>query len=132
MSGENLALMRRWFEEVWNRGRLETIHELLSPDAVGRGQGSADTVIRGPKDFQPFVERLRGAFPDIHVTVEDAFAAGDQVAVRWSATMTHQGNQFGIAPSGKSIFITGISMVRIANGQIVEGWDNWDQLTMLQ
>ena len=83
-----------------------------------------------PKNFQPFVERLRGAFPDIHVTVEDAFAAGDQVAVRWSATITHQGNQFGVPPSGKSIFITGISMVRIANGQIVEGWDNWDQLTI--
>ena len=134
MSEHNISLMRRWFDEVWNQGRLETIHELMAPDAIGIGQGGAEAAIHGPKEFQAFVERLRRAFPDIHVTVEDAFSSDDddKVAVRWSATMTHQGSDLGIPASGKIVHITGISIVRLVDGRIVEGWDNWDQLGMMR
>jgi steroid delta-isomerase-like uncharacterized protein len=127
---ENVQLMRRWFEEVWNQGKAETVRELLAEDAVGMGQGEPDIKVRGPADFVPFVERIRGAFPDISIKIEDAFGARDKVSVRWSATMTHQGGHLGIPASGKRI--TGMTMVRIRNGQIVEGWDNWDQLAMMQ
>ena len=78
MSQENVAIVRRWFDEVWNRGQLATIHELMAADAVGIGQGGGEVAIRGPQEFQVFVEKLRGAFPDIHVTIEDAFAARKQ------------------------------------------------------
>lgn len=132
MSQENIAIVRRWFDEVWNRGQLATIHELMAADAVGIGQGGAEVEIRGPQEFQTFVEKLRGAFPDIHVTIEDAFAAGDKVAARWSAKMTHRGDHLGLPASGKKVRITGISLVKIANGKIVAGWDNWDQLTMMR
>jgi steroid delta-isomerase-like uncharacterized protein len=132
MSEQNVALLRRWFDEVWNGSRVETIHELLAPDAVTVGQGGPEAAIRGPQEFQAFVEKFRGAFPDVHVTVEDAFGAGDKVVARWSATMTHKGGQLGIPASGKHVLITGISIGRIVNGKIVEGWDNWDQLTMLR
>ena len=132
MSEENVAIVRRWFQEVWNEGRFQTIHELMAEDAVGIGQAGPEAVIRGPRQFQPFVEKLRGAFPDIHVTIEDAFSSGDKVAARWSATMTHQGDQLGVPASGKQVRVTGISLVRIVHGQIVEGFDNWDQFTMLR
>jgi steroid delta-isomerase-like uncharacterized protein len=132
MSEQNLSLMRRWFDEVWNHGRLETIHELMAPDAVGIGQGGAEAAIHGPSEFQAFVERLRAVFPDMSVNVEDAFGAGDKVAVRWSATMTHQGGDLGIPSSGKRVHITGISILRIVDGQIVAGWDNWDELGMMR
>jgi len=132
MSEHNISVMRRWFDEIWNKGRLETIHELMAPDAIGIGQGGAEAAVHGPSEFQAFAERLRGAFPDIHVTVEDAFGADDKVAVRWSATMTHQGNDLGVPATGRSVRITGISIVRLVNGQIVEGWDNWDQLSMMR
>jgi steroid delta-isomerase-like uncharacterized protein len=132
MSEHNIILIRRWFDEVWNEGRLETIGELMAPDAVGIGQAGSDAVIRGPQQFQSFVEKLRGAFPDIHVTIEDAFCRDDKVVARWSATMTHSGDQLGIPKSGKRVRITGISIARIANGKIVEGWDNWDQLTLMR
>jgi steroid delta-isomerase-like uncharacterized protein len=131
-SEENVQLMRRWFQEVWNEGKTETVHELLAADAVGTGQAGSDTLIHGPADFVPFVKGIRGAFPDISVTVEDAFGDGDKVAVRWSATMTHTGDDLGFAASGKPVRITGNTIARIADGQIVEGWDNWDQLGMLQ
>ncbi len=132
MSQDNITIVRRWFDEVWNRGQVATIPELMAADAVGVGQGGAEVVIRGPHEFQAFVEKLRGAFPDIHVTIEDAFATEDKVAARWSATMTHRGDHLGLPASGKQVRITGISLVKIANGKIVAGWDNWDQLTMMR
>jgi SnoaL-like polyketide cyclase len=88
---ENVQLMRRWFDEVWNQGKAETVRELLAEDAIGMGQGEADVKVRGPADFVPFVERIRGAFPDMNIKIEDAFGARDKVVVRWSATMTHKG-----------------------------------------
>ena len=132
MAGENIALLRRWFDEVWNQGKLETIHELMAIDAVGIGQAGPEVAIRGPHEFQPFVENLRAAFPDMKVIIEDGFESGDKAVVRWSATMTHRGDQLGVAATGKPVRITGMSIVRIRDGKIVAGWDNWDQLAMMQ
>ena len=83
---ENIQLMRRWFQEVWYEGRIQTVYELLSADAVARGQRGADAEIRGPEEFVKFVREIRGAFPDIKVTVEDIFGADDKVVLRWSAS----------------------------------------------
>jgi steroid delta-isomerase-like uncharacterized protein len=129
---QNLELMRRWFKEVWNEGKTQTIHDLLAPDAVGIGELENGGPLRGPAEFVPFVERIRGAFPDINVVVEDAFGAGDKVVLRWSATMTHNGDHLGMPATGKPVRITGMSIARIAKNQIIAGWDNWDQLAMLK
>ena len=129
---ENVALMRRWFEEVWTQGKMETVNELLSENAVGVGQGEPGVEIHGPADFLPFVQRIRGAFPDLNLTVEDTFGARNKVVVRWSATMTHKGDHLGIPATGKPVRITGMTIVRIRDGKIVEGWDNWDQLAMMR
>ena len=129
---ENIQLMRRWFQEVWNDGRMETIHELLSPDSVARGQRGAEAEIRGPEEFEKFVREIRGAFPDIKVKVEDVFGAGDKVVLRWSATMTHTGDDLGFPASGRTVRSRGITIATIVDGKIVEGWDNWDQLGMLE
>jgi steroid delta-isomerase-like uncharacterized protein len=129
---ENIELLTRWFQEVWNEGKTQTVHELLSPDAVALGQAGAGIELHGPKDFVSFVEQIRGAFPDIKVAVEDAFGCDDKVALRWSATMTHRGDALGIPATGKSVRLTGITIVRIVNGKMVAGWDNWDELGMLE
>jgi steroid delta-isomerase-like uncharacterized protein len=129
---QNIQLMRRWFQEVWNEGRIQTVHELLSPDAVARGQRGAEAEIRGPEEFVKFVEEIRGAFPDIKVEVEDIFGADDKVVPRWSAIMTHTGDALGLPPSGRTVRSRGITIARIVDGKIVEGWDNWDQLGMLE
>ena len=75
---------------------------------------------------------FRGAFPDIKLVVEDILGAEDKVVVRWSAKMTHSGDALGIAATDKTVRSRGISIARIARGKIVEGWDNWDQLGMLE
>jgi steroid delta-isomerase-like uncharacterized protein len=130
MSHENSALIRRWFEEVWNKGRTEAIDEMTSPDIVGHGQAQHDTDI-GLKEFKPFVVSLRNAFPDMKVEIDQTFEEGDKVVARWTSTMTHKGDFLGIAPTGKKVSITGTTIQRILNGKIVEGWDNWDQLGLL-
>jgi steroid delta-isomerase-like uncharacterized protein len=132
MAQDNVTIMRRWFDEVWNNGKIATIHELMAADAVAIGQGGPEVAIRGPHEFQGFVEKLRGAFPDIKVTIEDAFESGDKAVARWSAIMTHRGDHLGLPATNRKIRITGISMVQVANGKIVAGWDNWDQMTMLK
>jgi steroid delta-isomerase-like uncharacterized protein len=130
MAQENSALIRRWFEEVWNKGRMEAIDEMASPDIVGHGQAQHDTDI-GLDEFKPFVVNLRNAFPDMNVVIDHTIEQGDKVAARWTSTMTHKGPFLGFAPTGKKVVITGTSIQRIANGKIVEGWDNWDQLGLL-
>ena len=129
---ENVELMRRWFKEVWNEGRTQTIYDLLAPDAVAIGELEDGSRLRGPAEFVPFVERIRGAFPDINVVVEDAFGAEDKVVVRWSATMTHRGDHLGMPATGERVRISGMTIARIGDKQIIEGWDNWDQLGMLK
>lgn len=129
---DNISLMKRWYQEVWREGKNETIHELLAPDAALRGQVGPDVEIRGPEGFLAFAERIRNTFPDTEVTVEDAFGVDDKVVVRWVATGTHSGVGLGGPPSGKRIRITGITIARFENGKIVEGWDNWDRLGMLE
>lgn len=128
---ENVQVLKRWFKEVWNEGRTQTIHELLSPDAVARGQRGPREEIHGPDEFLHFVQEIRSAFPNIHITLDDAFGSRDKVVGRWSGTMTHTGQGFG-EPTGKQVALSGITIARVSNGQIVEGWDHWDRLGMLE
>lgn len=132
MVEENLALVRRWFEEVWNQKRSETIRELLSADCVAHGTSETGGDLHGVEGFLEFQARQVSAFPDMHIVVEDCFGMGDKVVVRWSATMHHRGNGLGIEPTGAEVKITGMGIARIENGKVKETWDNWDKLAMFQ
>ena len=132
MVEENVAATRRWFEEVWNQRRVETIHELVAPDCVIQGVSETGEAMRGPDAFLQVYNRLVGAFPDMRMTVEDCFGAGDMVAARWSGKMRHTGHELGIDPSGATLELAGITMLRFANGQVVESWDQWDKLGMFK
>src|SRR5687767_5405318 len=121
MSTENVQVVQRWFEEVWNQGNLDAIDELLAADAVGRGLGEAGKDVYGQAGFKPFVQRLRGAFPDIHITVDDTISEGDKIAARFTATMTHQGDELGFPATGKRVTVTGITFTLVRNGQIADG-----------
>jgi steroid delta-isomerase-like uncharacterized protein len=128
----NVAAMKRWFEEVWNQRRVETIHELVAPNCVIHGVSETGETLRGPGAFMVVYERLVNAFPDIHMTVEDCFGAGDRVVTRWSATMRHSGDGLGMKATGAPLELSGISMVRMADGKAVESWDQWDKLGMFK
>jgi steroid delta-isomerase-like uncharacterized protein len=129
---ENVVLMRRWFKEVWNEGRLQTIYDLMDDNGIAVGQDQPGVEIRGPREFEAFVNRIRGAFPDQKITLEDAFGVDDKVVIRWCGEMTHTGDHIGIPATNKKVRITGITIAQIENGKIVRGWDNWDQLSLMQ
>jgi steroid delta-isomerase-like uncharacterized protein len=132
MSAENIEVVKRWFDEVWNKGRMEAVDELFAGDGIAYGLGEAGKDVRGAQGFKPFVQRIRSAFPNIHITVDDTISEGDQVAARFSATMTHTGDALGFPATGKRVTVSGMSFSRIRNGQIVEGWNNWDIYGMMQ
>ncbi|MBV8549862.1 MAG: ester cyclase [Acidobacteriaceae bacterium] len=129
MSEASKQVVRRWFEEVWNKQRREAIAEMLLPESVIH-EGKYDT--RGPEGFYAFFDRMHAAFSDIRVTIHDEFAEGDKVCARWSCTMRHTGSGLGMAPTNQELHTTGISIVRIANGKLIEGWQNWDMLGLMQ
>jgi len=131
MSAENKALARRLVEEAFNAGRLEVVDELVASDFVEHDPSLTEEV-RGPAGVKELIGGYRAAFPDIRITIEDQIADGDYVVSRWSGTGTHQGELMGMPATGKQATVTGITIDRIVDGRIVESWDNWDTLGMMQ
>ena len=130
MSTENKALVQRWFDEVWNRGRAEAIDELLAPDSIVHGLGTGD--MRGAAAFKPFHAAYRDAFPNIRIRIDDMVAEGDKVAFRWTGTGSHRGSSLGFAATNRNVQFQGMGIIRVHNGKLVEGWNTFDQLGMLQ
>jgi predicted ester cyclase len=126
MSKENKQLIRRWFEEVWNQKSESAIDRMLDPEARAHGVPTPDGFIVGPEQFKPFHRTLLGAFPDMHFVFHEVLAEGDRVAIRWTATMTHRGDQLGFPATGKHVTLEGSSFLVIGNGKILEGWNQME------
>jgi steroid delta-isomerase-like uncharacterized protein len=129
---ENKALIRRWFDEVWNQGREDLIDELRAPDALGFGLGETAVAVQGASGFKVFYQNLRSSLPDLHVSVEHLIADGDMVAARIQVDGTHMGPGLGVPPTGQSVRFSGMLIARIAEGRIAESWNNLDQLGLLR
>jgi len=130
MSEENKQLVRRWFEEVWNQGRVDAIDEMFAADGLAYGLTENPSEALGPSSFRDLHTTLRGAFPDMIITVDDMIAEGDKVAARCSVRGRHQGDHLGIAATDTPVDFTGIAIVRISDGKIVEAWNNFDFMRM--
>jgi steroid delta-isomerase-like uncharacterized protein len=128
MSEVNKAVVRRAIEEGMNKHNMSVIAEVY-PNCVYRSPGVGE--LRG-EDYRQFVSSVLVAFPDFRLRVEDQLAEGDRVVTRWSCVGTHQGAFMGIASTGKQIKLSGIMIDRIVNGKIVEEWEEWDSLGMMQ
>ena len=131
MSENNKAVVRRLLEEVWNKGNLSLVDELFTPNFEFHDASTPD-LGRGPESEKKRVTLYRNAFPDLRITIEDMIAEGETVVTRWSCRGTHKGDLSGIAPTGKPITISGITVSRFANGKIAQGYANWDALGMMQ
>ena len=133
MSAPNDNLLHRWFEEVWNKGREEVIDELFAAEGVANGLvDETGQPLRGPEGFKPFFRKFRVAFPEIEVVVEDTVSEGDRVAARCTVRGYHRGDTLGFAATDQPVEFTGISIVRISGGKIVEAWNNFDFMSMFQ
>ncbi len=132
MSAENnKALVRRYFEDAWNKHNPALVDEIYATDFVDRSPdipGIAHTR-DGLKQFMGVYLR---AFPDADITIEDQLVEGDRVVTRWTGRGTQTGEFMEMPPSGKKVAVPGVQIDRFAGGKIVEEWTLFDQLGMLQ
>ena len=128
MSAEaNKEVVRRVIEEGINRKNLAVFDELVSPSFVDHEAGSGPG---SPDDEKELLSSVVEAFPDWRWDVQEMLAVDDKVITRYVARGTHRGEfEFmGAAPTGKEVSFTGINIVRLEGGKIVESWGNSDQL----
>jgi ketosteroid isomerase-like protein len=123
---ENTAIIRRWFDEVWNQKRLDTIDELLAPDGVAHDIGAQGTDIRGPREFRKAAETLHGLFGEMHFAIQDIFGVGNRVAVRVNARLRATGSLSGGPGSGEVFNSPIMCIIHLKDGQLIEGWNFWD------
>jgi len=122
----NKESIRRCTEEVFNKGNLSVIPEVFHPDFVAFGSGGPAYRLEALKQG---VELALKAFPDQHYTIEDMFAEGDKVAVRYTYTATFKGEWMGIKPTGKKCSITTAYLCKMKDGKQFEVWGYMDSLT---
>src|SRR5688572_22851949 len=127
MSEENKALLRRWFDEVWNNGRADAIDEMFDEYGIAHGlSDDPENPIRGPKNFRPFHTTFREAFPKMVIVIEDMIAEGDKVAARCSVRGKHEGDFLGRAATQSPSELPGWPSVRSPNGRFAGPWNTLD------
>jgi len=124
------ALVRQWFQEVWVQGDESAIDRLLHPDAVVHGLSPES--LRGPEAFKPFYRVMRGALSDMHIEIERVVVQGDSCAVLCHVNAKHTGDALGGQPTNQPLKCDGITKARVKDGQLVEGWNVFDFLSMYQ
>lgn len=127
----NKELSRRWFEEVWNQQRAETIDELIDPDAIVHGLDPAETQ-PAADIFRKFWERFCGAFPDLHIHVDEVIGEGESTAVRVRFRGTHTGEHLGAPATGQPITATALVLLHWRDGRVIESWNEFDALGIFQ
>jgi predicted ester cyclase len=123
----NEQLMRRWFEEVWNQQRAEAIDEMMIADVIIHGHSPE---VRGRDGFKQLHTAFCAALPDIRITPELVFGAGDLVVAHNHVAGTQRGPLFGIAPLNRRVQFSGTSIARVKNGLFVEAWDQYNFLEL--
>jgi steroid delta-isomerase-like uncharacterized protein len=126
------TIARRWFDEVWNQGREEVVDELFAEDSVAHGLGEGAATVRGPEEFKMFFRTMKGALPDVQIKVEDLFATDEHARIRVTLHGTHLGEGLGLKPTGRRVAVSGIVIIKVRDGKVVEGWNCWDQLGFLK
>ncbi len=121
----------RWFEEVWNKGRLEAVDELSTTDAKCYGFPQPESVL-DREQFKEYVLEFRRSFTHVHLSVDEVVAEGYRVAVRWTGTMKHTGAGLGFAPTGRVVHVHGMSILHLHDGRISAGWNALDLGSIVQ
>ena len=134
---DNKALVRKFFEEVWNNKNLDYIDEVYTPDFVLHAlwhnvAAGGPIEAQGIEPAKAVIGNWHKGFPDMHVDVEDQVAEGDLVGSRHVSVATHTNEFMGIPATNKKATVTGMTITRVVDGKMVEAWTSWDALGMFQ
>jgi len=127
----NKAIVRRFYEELWNEGRMETADELFDENFIGHAPGNAEDS-RGPEGVKKLINMWRTAAPDLKVEIISQQAEGDKVATRFTCAGTQTGPLMGIDPTGNYGVMAGIAITRIVDGKVMSDWGEFDLLGLMQ
>jgi steroid delta-isomerase-like uncharacterized protein len=131
MSAEaNKAIVRRLLD-VLEEGNIDLVDELLAPDYINHSPGTPDQPT-GPEGVKGVVAMFQSAMPDLRVVIEDMIAEGDKVATRYTLEGTHEGELFGVPPTGQRLSIKSMAVERVSDGRIRDHWRVTDSLDMMQ
>lgn len=128
MSEDVKELARQFFEQIWNQGDESAIDRFIPENAAGNDPDFGS----GREGFRKQWKQWRVGFPDLHFRIVDMISEGNKVLTRWELTGTHTGEFLGVAPTGKQIKVGGMSLDRIENDWVAEGFDGWDALGLRQ
>jgi steroid delta-isomerase-like uncharacterized protein len=123
---ENIAIVRRFYAEVFNEKNLDLADALIAPNF--KNHAAPPGMQDGPEGIKALVSLLYENFPDDRHDVEDIFASGDRVAVRCLHHGTHQGVYFGLPASGKHVSQEEMHIIRMEGGRLAEHWGVRDDL----
>jgi predicted ester cyclase len=130
MSQENIAASKRLIEEGFNRGNVDVIDELCADGFVDHDPLMGDQDVAAAKQT---MAGYREAFPDIHITIEDIFDAGDKVVYRWTGEGTFENEMMGLEPTHESGDpVRGVTIDRFEGDKVVESWTHFDTLTLMR
>jgi steroid delta-isomerase-like uncharacterized protein len=123
------SVARRYFDEIWNRGDHRAIENLVAPNVIGHVNG---TTLHGRETLKERLAALHALYATPRFAIEEILTDRTRVLVRWSFRGTHAGPYRGLAPSGRTIAVTGMNLFRIDDNQIAELWVNADDLGELE
>ena len=127
---ENKAMVHRLLDEFLNTGDLAAAEKFFAPDFINHNPARGMTPDR--EGIKQFISTLHTGFPDIKMNADDLIAEDDKVIIRATISGTHNGNFVGIPPTGKKVNIMAISILRLAEGKIIERWNVSDEFGLLQ
>lgn len=131
MPTDNKNIVRRMYEEVWNKRNLEAAKELIAPSHAVQLFEAADSGV-GPEAYVQNVVQFVRAFPDLKFTILDMVAEKEKVVAYWNIAGTHKGEFRGITPTGKKVSVDGITIIQLADGKIMDSYVSLDMWSMMQ
>ena len=130
MSERNKALARMLLEDDISRGDRSVAERVIHPDFFDHTNPPG--MQHGLAGHNAIVDLFRAAFPDQWWQIEDLIAEGDRVVARTTMRGTHRGDFFGIPATGRSVTLTGVHIMRIADDRVIEHWGNNDDLGLMR
>lgn len=128
VQASNVALACKVFTEIYGAGKVELVDHLYSDDFVDDSPGGG----KGRALIEHAVQEFHKAAPDLRIDIEDTFAKGDKVVIRYTAHGTQTGSMWGIPPTGKNFVVRGITVFRVSHGKIITEWTEYDRLGLMR
>ena len=128
---ENKAIVRRYHEELFNKGNMAIADEIFDSNYLNSAFDNLG-LPRGPEGFKQYASMIRSAFPDFHLAIEDQVAEGDKEVHRITASGTHKGNFMNIAQTNKQVEVSAIVIDHFSGGKVTKTWAEIDMFGMMQ